>query len=158
MAHLTQCIRASAPVHVIDEIVRTPALWPAFRPAMDTPRIVVGHGDPGTTVVCTVHALGRPVCETTHVQDERHGVDGSTHWRWGFEGPLTGRLILHHEPVEGGTMIRADLEYSVSGGALGEVADRWLVESRQRRDLYLMLDNLKTLSERRAGENHRMAA
>ena len=158
MAHLTQCIRASAPVHVIDEIVRDPGLWPSFRPGMGPPRIVVGYGEPGTTVTYTLLVLGLHLSQTAHVQDERHGLDGSTHWRWGFEGPLTGRLIAHHEPVDGGTMIRADLEYTVSGGAMGEAADRWLLECRQRRDLYLALDSLKSLAEQRAGAGRLLAA
>lgn len=151
MVRLTQCIRVNAPVHVIDDIVRDPQQWPTFRCGIGPPEILVGDGSPGTSLRYDVFIAGVRLSETAHVRGERHGKDGSTHWRWIFEGPTRGWLACHHEPIEGGTLLRTQLEYEVPGSVLGKAADRLFLEKRQRRDLYLMVDRLKSVAEARAG-------
>jgi hypothetical protein len=78
---------------------------------------------------------------------ERHNEDGSTDWRWEFEGTTSGSIACHHEPVEGGTRITTDFEYSVPGSVIGRAADRLLLEKRMRRDFENSLENLKLLAE-----------
>ena len=87
--------------------------------------------------------------------EERHNEDGSTDWRWEFEGASSGWLTCHHEPKEGGAETTTDFEYTVPGSVVGKAADRLLLEKRMRRDFENSLENLKLMVELRrvdAGE------
>jgi uncharacterized membrane protein len=147
MAHLKEILFIDAPVDRVDSIVRDPRQMPNFWVGMSDPERIVGDGGPGTEVAFTQLMMGVHVHTTTKTIEERHDAQGGTHWRWEFEGTTSGWLTCHHEPQGAGTQITSEMEYSVPGSVLGKVADRLVIERRQRRDFRHSLENLKMLAE-----------
>lgn len=147
MAHLTESLFINAPVASIDGIVREPRQWPKFWVGMSDPDRVEGDGGPGTVVEFDLHLMGIRMREKEKTVEERHNPDGSTDWRWDFEGSTSGHLTCHHEPRDGGTVITTDFDYTLPGSVLGKVADRLLIEKMQGRDFRHSLENLKLLAE-----------
>ena len=147
MAHLKESLFIKAPVERLDEIVRDPHQWPNFWVGMSEPDRIDGDGGVGTKVEFDLHMLGVRMHESEETVEERHNPDGSTDWRWKFEGATSGHLACHHEPSDGGTTITTEFEYVLPGSVLGKVADRLVVEKMQSRDFRHSLENLKLLAE-----------
>ncbi len=147
MAHFKDTIHIDAPVAKVDAVVRDPHQWPDFWVGMEDPEKISGDGGPGTSVEYGLVMFGVHVHETGRVIEERHDPDGSTHWRWEFEGGTSGWLACDHTPEDGGTRITSEMDYTLPGSVLGKVADRLLVEKRERRDLHTTMENLKLLVE-----------
>ncbi len=147
MAHLTESLFINAPVARVDEIVRDPHQWPNFWVGMSEPDRIDGDGGAGTKVEFDLHMLGVSMHETEETVEERHNPDGSTDWRWKFEGSTSGSLSCHHQPDKEGTTITTDFEYNLPGSVLGKIADRLLIEKLQSRDFRHSLENLKLLAE-----------
>jgi ribosome-associated toxin RatA of RatAB toxin-antitoxin module len=147
MAHLNKTMLINVSVGELDAVVKDPQQWPRFWVGMGGPERVFGDGSPGTKAEFTMLLMG----VRTHMIDrtvvECHNDDGSTDWRWEFEGASSGWLTCHHEPKEGGTEITTDFEYSVPGRLLGKAVDRLLLEKRMRRDFENSLENLKLMVE-----------
>ncbi len=147
MAHLKESLFINAPVAQIDAIVRDPRQWPNFWVGMSEPGRIDGDGGPGTKVEFDLHMLGVRMHETDETLEERHNPDGSTDWRWKFEGSTSGHLACHHQPDKEGTTITTEFEYSLPGSVLGKIADRLVIEKMQSRDFRHSLENLKLLAE-----------
>jgi hypothetical protein len=147
MAHLTHSLHIEAPVAIVDKIVKNPRQWPNFWVGMSDPKRIEGDGGPGTEVEFTQLMLGVHLHEIDRTVEERHDPDGSTHWRWEYEGTTSGSLVCHHRPVGEGTEITTEFDYTVPGSVLGKVADRLVIERMQRRDFQHSLENLKLLAE-----------
>jgi hypothetical protein len=147
MAHLTKTMFINVPVSDLDAVVKDPWQWPKFWVGMSEPERVFGDGGPGTKAEFTMLLMGVRTHMVDRTIEERHNDDGSTDWRWEFEGATSGSIACHHEPKEAGTQITTDFEYSVPGSVLGAAADRLLLEKRMRRDFENTLENLKLLAE-----------
>jgi hypothetical protein len=147
MAHLTKSFFFKVSVDVLNDVVKDPWQWPRFWVGMNEPERVFGDGSPGTKAEFTMVVMGVPMHMIDRTVEERHNEDGSTDWRWEFEGATSGWLTCHHEPVEGGTETTTEFEYSLPGSLLGKAADRLLVEKRMRRDFENSLENLKLMVE-----------
>jgi hypothetical protein len=147
MAHLTQTLFINVPVGELDAVVKDPQQWARFWVGMSEPERVFGDGSPGTKVEFTMLVLGVRTHMIERTIEERHNEDGSTDWRWEFEGATPGWLTCHHEPKEGGTETTTEFEYSVPGSVVGKAADRLLLEKRMRRDFENSLENLKLMVE-----------
>ena len=147
MAHLTQKLFINVPVGELDAVVKDPQQWARFWVGMSEPERVFGDGSPGTKVEFTMLVLGVRTHMIERTIEERHNDDGSTDWRWEFEGATPGWLTCHHEPKEGGTEITTEFEYSLPGSVVGKAADRLLLEKRMRRDFENSLENLKLMVE-----------
>jgi len=147
MAHLSHSLLIDAPVAEVDAIVKDPQQWSRFWVGMSEPERVFGDGSPGTKSEFTMLLLGVRTRMIERTIEERHNDDGSTDWRWEFEGTTSGWIACHHEPTESGTRITTDFEYSVPGSVIGKAADRLLLEKRMRRDFENSLENLKLMAE-----------
>jgi hypothetical protein len=147
MAHLTKTMLINASVGDIDAVVKDPRQWPKFWVGMGEPERVFGDGSPGTKAEFTMLLMGVRMHMIDRTIEERHNDDGSTDWRWEFEGPTSGSIACHHQPMESGTEITTDFEYSMPGSLFGAAADRLLLEKRMRRDFENSLENLKLLAE-----------
>jgi coenzyme Q-binding protein COQ10 len=147
MAHLKHTLFIKAPVDALDAIVKDPHRWPDFWVGMSEPERVFGDGGPGTKAEFTQLMMGVRLRVVDRTVEERHNPDGSTDWRWEFEGSTWGWLSCHHEPHEEGTQITTEFDYALPGSVLGKAADRLLVERRSRRDFENSLENLKLLAE-----------
>lgn len=147
MAHLSKSMFIGAPVEKIDGIVRDPRKWPGFWVGMADPESVKGEGGPGTVVSFELVTFGLKTHETQRVVAERHDPDGSTHWRWEFEGATRGWITCDHVPADGGTQITTEFDYTPPLSVVGKVVDLLVLERVQRRDFNASLENLKELAE-----------
>ena len=147
MAHLTETLFIDAPIDRVDGIVRDPYQWPNFWVGMAEPERVDGDGGPGTKAEFNIYMMGVRMHETEETIEERHNPDGSTDWRWEFDGATSGKLSCHHEPQGEGTTITTEFDYTLPGSVLGKVADRLIIERMQSRDFRHSLENLKLLAE-----------
>ncbi len=147
MAELTKSLFIAAPVERIDAIVRDPRQWPHFWVGMADPDSIEGDGGPGTVVKFDLTTFGLRLHESERVVEERHDPDGSTHWRWEFEGMTKGWMTCYHQPTEGGTTIKTDFKYTPPGSVVGKIVDLLVLERVQKRDFNTSLENLKILAE-----------
>jgi hypothetical protein len=147
MAHLKHSLFINVPVDALNSIVRDPRRWPEFWVGMSGPVRVFGDGGPGTKAEFSQLMMGVRLRVIDRTVEERHNPDGSTDWRWQFEGSTFGCLTCHHEPRDEGTEITTEFDYSLPGSVFGKAADRLLFEKRSRRDFEDSLENLKLLAE-----------
>ena len=147
MAHLTHSFHVGVPVDNLDELVKDPRSWPRFWVGMDGSPRVFGDGSPGTKAEFFQHMMGVRMRMLDRTIEERHNTDGSTDWRWQFEGPVTGTISCHHQPGSGGTDVTTSFDYDVPRRLGGRVTDRVILEKRMRRDFQDSMDNLRLLAE-----------
>ena len=147
MAHLVQNMFFNVPVATLDTIVKDPHNLPLYWVGLGEPERVFGDGSPGTKAEFTLHMMGVKLRMVDRTVEERHNPDGSTDWRWDFEGTMSGSLTCHHEPRNNGTATVTTFDYSIPGSLFGRFADRLFIEKRVRHDFEDSLDNLKLLAE-----------
>jgi hypothetical protein len=147
MTHLTYGFHVGVPVESFDELVKDPRSWPRFWVGMDGSPRVFGDGSPGTKAEFYQHMMGVRMRMLDRTIEERHNPDGSTDWRWQFEGPVTGTISCHHQPGEGGTDVTTSFDYAVPRRLGGRVTDRVILEKRMRLDFQDSMDNLRLLAE-----------
>jgi coenzyme Q-binding protein COQ10 len=114
---------------------------------MDGSPRVFGDGSPGTKAEFFQHLMGMRFRMVDRTVEERHNPDGSTDWRWQFEGPLTGSITCHHAPAGDGADVSTTFDYEVPRRLGGRVTDRVLLERRMRHDFEDSMDNLRLLAE-----------
>ncbi len=146
MAHFMHDFHVNLPVDAFDALVKDPRTWPTFWVGMDGSPRVFGDGSPGTKAEFFQHVMGINFRMVDRTVEERHNPDGSTDWRWQFEGAFTGSIVCHHEPSADGTDVTTSFEYRVPGRLGGRVADR-ILERRMRLDFEESMDNLRLLAE-----------
>ena len=147
MAHLLHDFHVPVPVDAFDAIVRDPRVWPTFWVGMDGSPRVFGDGSPGTKAEFFQHMMGVKFRMVDRTIEERHNPNGSTDWRWQFEGAMCGTISCHHEPSADGTDVTTTFDYDVPRRLGGRVVDRLLLERRMRHDFEDSMDNLKLLAE-----------
>lgn len=147
MAHLEQTTSMNVPVAALDDIVRDARRVPEYWVGMSAPLRAFGDGGPGSKAEFTLEMLGTHRRLIMRTIEERHNADGSTDWRWEYEGGMSGSLTCHHEPREGGVEATTRFDYLLPGGMFGKLIDRAVVEKRVHRDFGDSLENLKLLVE-----------
>jgi hypothetical protein len=149
MAHFVNDFHVEVPVEALNELVKDPRTWPTFWVGMDGSPRVFGDGSPGTKAEFFQHMMGMRMRMVDRTLEERHNPDGSTDWRWQFEGPVTGVITCHHGPAGDGTDVTTTFEYDVPRRFGGRITDRVLLERRMRHDFEDSMDNLRLLAETR---------
>jgi hypothetical protein len=147
MAHLTHADHFSVTPDALDDLVRDPRRTPEYWVGFSGPNRLFGDGGPGTKAEYSLETMGARQRLVSRTIEERHNPDGSTDWRWQFEGAISGWLACHHQPREDGVDTTTEFEYTLPGGVLGRVFDSLVVEKRVRRDFEDSLENLKLLAE-----------
>ena len=147
MAHLLYDFHVRVPVDAFDALVKDPRTWPMFWVGMDPSPRVFGDGGTGTKAEFYQHIMGMRFRMVDRTIEERHNPDGSTDWRWQFEGAMSGSISCHHESGEGGTDVTTTFDYRVPWRLGGRVTDRLLLDARMRRDFEDSMDNLRLLAE-----------
>jgi hypothetical protein len=157
MAHLKETLFIDTPVASLDSIVGDYRQMPRFWVGLSEPESMVGGPGAGGEAKFTQLMMGVHMHLHMRTTEERHETDGSTFWRWEFEGTTSGFITCLHQPKDGGTQITTDFEYTVPGAVLGKIADRVLVERIQKRDFRHSLETLKLLAES-AGQKEPLGA
>jgi coenzyme Q-binding protein COQ10 len=110
---------------------------------------VSGDGSPGTKAEFTQLMMGMKLRIVDRTVEERHNADGSTDWRWQFEGTMSGSLSCHHQPSSDGTDVATTFDYVIPGSVLGKFAERIFLEKQVRHDFEDSMDDLKLFAETR---------
>lgn len=147
MAHINDTIIIEAPVDEVHRVADDPSHWSSWFVGLGDATKIEGDGGPGTTVEHPYLLAGIAFPVTTHVLENEERPDGSFHWKSDFEGPLHGWQAWDYLPVENGTEVRMEVEYTVPGKALGKIADRLVIEKMQERASHETLERLKLLIE-----------
>jgi hypothetical protein len=147
MAHLMYDFHVGVPVDRMDALVKDPRNWPTFWVGMEGSPRVFGDGGPGTKAEFFQHMIGMRLRMVDRTVEERHNPDGSTDWRWQFEGAMSGAISCHHEAGGDGTDVTTTFDYDVPLRFGGRAADRIYLEKRMRRDFEDSMDNLRLLAE-----------
>ncbi len=65
-----------------------------------------------------------------------------------YEGMASGVQSWTYEPEDGGTQVTVHFDYEMSGGGLGKIVDKLIVERTNNSNFKKSLVNLKTLLEK----------
>ena len=147
MAHIRDHITIGAPVDKVYELAHDPSRWATWFVGLGEAEKIEGDGSPGTTVEHHYLLAGMSFPLTSHVLEDEIRPDGSAHWKGDFQGPLSGWHVWDYRPTESGTEVFTETEYTVPGKALGQIADRLVIEKTQERSLHETLERMKLLAE-----------
>ena len=147
VALLRHALLVEAPVEAVDRVVGDPLKWPSFWAGMTHMKHVSGDGDPGTTIEFIQKVMWMRLPLTAVTTEKNHNPDGSSAWRWRYEGAASGWLAFHHQPVGSQTRIVAEKEYESASTAFGRAVDRLLVDRSQKRHLAACMENVKAMAE-----------
>lgn len=146
MAHIRQSVIIRAPIEQVYAFARDPRHWADFWVGLSEPLELTGAGEVGTVVKHSYLMAGVSFPVTSRVLEDYFGPEGAR-WQGSIEGPLAGEQTWLYTPVEDGTQVTADIEYTVPGSAFGRIANRLIIEHMQERALAQTLENLKMLCE-----------
>lgn len=146
MAHLVKSIIIQAPQEEVVALAFDPYRWHTWFSGLTAPEHVSGSGDVGTLVEQSYLLAGvRFPVITRVITAERK--EGEALWEATIEGPFNGRQRWHYSTVAEGTLVTAEIEYTVPVALLGKFVDHLLIERIQARALEQTLDNLKMMCE-----------
>ena len=124
MAHLLHDFHVNVPVDAFDTVIKDPRIWPTFWVGMDGSPRVFGDGSPGTKAEFFQHMMGMKLRMVDRTVEERHNPDGSTDWRWQFEGRSRRHLVSpraerrrHRRPRRSTTTCRSSSAAAPSTGS-----------------------------------------
>ncbi len=146
MAHLTKGILIYASVEDVYAVARDPMRWPEWFEGMSEIENLTGGGEVGTVAEFSYMMAGMSFPVANEVLEDTFSSEYAQ-WTGKIEGPLAGQHTWTYTPTEEGTQVTVDMEYTVPGKALGQLADRLVIEGMQERALVQSLENLKRLCE-----------
>jgi ribosome-associated toxin RatA of RatAB toxin-antitoxin module len=146
MARIEKSILVHASVEDVYAVARDPNRWPDWFVGMTTIDKLTGVGKVGTVAEFGYTMAGMRFPVAVEVLEDHLGSDGGR-WKGKIVGPLAGEQTWTYTPKEDATEVSVDLEYTVPGKALGQIANRLLIERQQERSADQTLQNLKALCE-----------
>lgn len=66
---------------------------------------------------------------------------------WRMDGMVTGTFRWDYIEQDGGTLLKGTIDYEMSGGLLGKIADKFMVESMNVKQMEQSMQNLKDIFE-----------
>jgi hypothetical protein len=148
MTHIRRSIIIHAKPEEVYRFARDPRYWADWYVGLSEPRTVSGTGEVGTVVESSYLLVGIHFPVTLKVPQEQEGPEVYTHTVT-FVGPLAGVQIATYRPRDAGTEATFEIDYEVPAGALGRIADRFVIERMQERVVEHTLVNLKEHAEAR---------
>lgn len=146
MATIRKTIFIDAPIEKVYAFARNPERWHTWWTGLHLPDKITGHGEPGTTVKHSYTMAGIPFPLTSRVLEDRPGPKSGL-WKGEFEGPISGHHTWTYTAKGEGTDVNIEIDYNVPGRALGQIADRLLIEKLQEKAMEQTLENLKIVCE-----------
>ena len=146
MAKIERHIFVNAPIEKVYAFARDPKRWNTWFTGLSAPEQVIGTGEKGTVVKHHYTMAGMTFPLTTRVTDDRPGPKGA-HWRGEIEGPLAGHHDWTYVANDDSTEIRMQIEYTVPGKLLGQIADKLVIERLQEKAIEQTMENLRILCE-----------
>ena len=146
MARIERSILIHAPVDKVYAVARDPNRWPTWFVGMDEIDKLTGSGEVGTVVEFGYAMAGMRFPVTVEVLEDHVGPEGAR-WKGKIGGPLAGEQTWVYTPKGSDTEVTVELEYTVPGKALGQIANRLIIERTQERSADETMENLKALCE-----------
>ena len=146
MARIQKSILIHASVEDIYAVAHDPNRWPDWFVGMSEIDKLTGAGEVGTVAEFGYTMAGMRFPVTVEVLEDHLGPDGAR-WKGKIAGPLAGEQTWTYTPKGSDTEVSLDLEYTVPGKALGQIANRLIIERQQDRSADQTLQNLKALCE-----------
>ena len=146
MARIQKSILIHASVEDVYAVARDPNRWPDWFVGMSEIDKLTGAGEVGTVAEFGYAMAGMRFPVTVEVLDAHLGPDGGR-WKGKIAGPLAGEQTWTYTPKGTDTEVSVDLEYTVPGKALGQIANRLIIERQQDRSADQTIENLKALCE-----------
>lgn len=146
MHKINQSIRINKTPKEAYSIARNPASWSTWFNGLSGPDQLKGSGEKGTVGEFTYTLVGFHFPVTVEVTEDYSGDDGCR-WCSDLKGPLAGNQSYDYQPIEGGTELKVEIEYTIPGKALGKLANRLIIERMQEKSVHQTLENLKMLCE-----------
>ena len=146
MARIEKSILIHASVEDVYAVARDPNRWPDWFVGMSEIDKLTGAGGVGTVAEFGYTMAGMRFPVTVEVLEDHIGPDGAR-WKSKIAGPLAGEQTWTYTPKGGDTEVSVDLEYTVPGKALGQIANRLIIERQQNRSADQTIENLKALCE-----------
>jgi uncharacterized protein YndB with AHSA1/START domain len=143
MSRIEKSIFINAPPEQIWDTATDPNHWADWYEGLKEVKSIVGDGSAGTTSEMTFDMSGMKL-------QFKHTVlewDRPRKWVGLTEGAIDSTSTWTYEPQEGGTLLKAVMDYTVPGSVLGKIADKLLIERRNAEDMEKTLENLKKLCE-----------
>ena len=146
MARIERSILIHAPVDKVYAVARDPNRWPTWFVGMDEIDKLTGSGEVGTIAEFGYAMAGMRFPVTVEVLEDHVGPEGAR-WKGKIGGPLAGEQTWVYTPKGSDTEVTVELEYTVPGKALGQIANRLIIERTQERSADETMENLKALCE-----------
>ena len=146
MTQIKRSILIHAPVDKVYAVARDPNRWPTWFVGMDEIDKLTGSGEVGTVVEFGYAMAGMRFPVTVEVLEDHVGPEGAR-WKGKIGGPLAGEQTWVYTPKGSDTEVTVELEYTVPGKALGQIANRLIIERTQERSADETMENLKALCE-----------
>ena len=143
MSRIEKSIFINAPSEKIWDTATDPNHWADWYVGLKEMKSIVGDGSAGTTAEMTFDMSGMKM-------QFKHTVlewDRPRKWVGLTEGAIDSTSTWTYEPQEGGTLVKAVMDYTVPGSVLGKIADKLVIERRNAEDMEKTLENLKKLCE-----------
>lgn len=146
MAHIRKSILINAPIEKVYAFARDPERWNTWFVGLSEPEEIKGHGEAGTIVKhkFTMAGLSFPI--VSRVLADQPGPKVA-HWRGAVEGPIAAEHVWTYTSNRDVTEVLTDIDYTIPGKAIGNIADKLVIEKLQERAAENTLENLKLLCE-----------
>lgn len=146
MHKINQTIKIGKTPEEVYTVARNPSHWSTWFAGLSGPNQLTGSGEKGTVAEFTYNLVGFHFPVTVEVTEDHASSEGCR-WSSNIRGPLEGSQTYHYLPVEGGTELKMEMEYTIPGKALGKIANRLIIERMQEKSAHQSLENLKILCE-----------
>jgi hypothetical protein len=143
MAKVERSILIKTGPEVLDAITEDGNRLPEWYAGIEEASPDAEYPDPGSKIVLSYKSAGINFDITQTVLERIPGKGA----KYQMEGMVTGTSTWTYVPEEDGTRITAVFDYEMSGGALGKLADKLIVERMNTENLEKSLENLKRLAE-----------
>jgi coenzyme Q-binding protein COQ10 len=146
MHKINHTIKIAKTPEEVYSVARNPSSWATWFTGLSGPDQLTGSGEKGTVAEFTYTLVGFHFPVTVEVTEDHTNPEGCR-WSSTLKGPLAGSQTYQYQPVEGGTEVKMEMEYTIPGKALGKIANRLIIERMQEKSVHQSLENLKLLCE-----------
>ena len=143
MATIEKSIVINASTDEIDVFALDPATWPQWYTGAESTESDGVFPEEGGKVVVKYKASGVSFDLSITTEEIVHG----SHLVTRMEGMINDTQTWRYTDVNGPTRLDATLDYTMSGGGLGALADKLIVEKMNASNLEASLANLKRVVE-----------
>ncbi len=146
MPTVKKSIDIAAPVAKVFEVAVDPTRWEHWYSGLSSPDQMTGNGEPNSVIDAHYAMIGMRLPIQIKVLDVESSPTHSL-WKGSFSGGISGTQTFKYTPLETGTHVEVEIDYTVPGSILGKIANTLFIEKLQENATEQTLANLKALVE-----------